>query len=53
MNAVKLSEDVELSPDQKSLRVKKLENLPEFQPKKKGQNNKDPEHTNPYDNLEV
>lgn len=34
--------------------MKKLENLPEFNPKKKQVNNeKDPAQVNPYDNLEV
>jgi hypothetical protein len=53
VQAVQHSDSVELSEDKASLRVKKLENLPEFKPKKKVDSEKEPQQVNPYENLEV
>lgn len=54
VEAVENSEQFQLNEDKTSLRAKKLENLPEFKPKKKVKDNENGgENANPYDNLDV
>lgn len=54
IDAVAQCDSIELNADKTSLRVIKLENLPEFKPKKKTKSEDKPaENVNPYTNLEV
>lgn len=55
IEAVSNCDSLELNKDKTRLRAKKLENLPEFKPKKKSKANEDgkEENVNPYENLEV
>ena len=54
VEAVYNCDSVELNADKTALRVVKLENLPEFNPKKKVKSEEKPvENVNPYENLEV
>ena len=54
IEAVENTENLELSADRTALRVKCLETLPEFKPKKKVKSEEKPkENANPYENLEV
>jgi hypothetical protein len=54
VDAVENTENLELNEEKTALRVKCLETLPEFKPKKKLKSEEKPrESTNPYENLEV
>jgi hypothetical protein len=54
IEAVENTENLELNADKTALRVKCLETLPEFKPKKKVKSEEKPkENANPYENLEV